>query len=354
MKLTKRIIAMVLCLLMISSGTVNVLATENPDIVIAETPACAECSQTEGHLDTCSFYVAPISTGCAECGEAEGHLDTCSEYVAPASPCPTCGVEGCTSGHENWCVHCKVDNCGLTHEKCDKCLTTDCKNPHEQWCEHCRQDNCGKTHVVCDECSTVDGHLEACTKNVPAEPTKCDFCGMEGTHAEGCHAVNPCATCGQLRCLVTHENWCAVCNTENCGQTHVTCDECTGVDGHNDGCSKKETTPVGCPNCGEAEGHKDTCPQYVAPVLDQLLAAETLEAMFATMMLEENKAGVYELDYDELTALLARVEELYAAIENPTEDENDYYDLLMETFNVMRICPDCEGEMGEVKRQWFG
>ena len=64
---------------------------------------CTECNQTEGHLDSCSQYVAPTEetveptttpteapteptvsgndvVGCTECGQTEGHTTECSQY----------------------------------------------------------------------------------------------------------------------------------------------------------------------------------------------------------------------------------------------------------------------------------
>lgn len=107
---------------------------------------CEECGGSDAHTDTCSFnIVAPLTTetpaettqptteptteptttptettgetvsgndvGCTECGETEGHLDTCSQYVAPVETCEHCGVE-LTEG----AVH--LDTC-LTHCTCE-------------------------------------------------------------------------------------------------------------------------------------------------------------------------------------------------------------------------------------------
>ena len=54
-----------------------------------------------------------------------------------------------------------------------------------------------------------------------------------------------------------------------------------------------------------------------------------------------------DMNYDELTALMEHVEELYAALENPTVDDEDYYLLLKDAFGPLLVCPDCFGEMGE-------
>lgn len=56
---------------------------------------CTECNQTEGHLESCSQYVAPTEetteptvsgndvVGCTECNAMEGHTTECSQYEAP-------------------------------------------------------------------------------------------------------------------------------------------------------------------------------------------------------------------------------------------------------------------------------
>lgn len=125
MKLMKRVTALFLCCLMLSSGPISAFATEgvsDNDVVVETTTTtetaevCEECGGSDAHTDTCSLnIIAPLTTGtptvttgpaitstettgatvsgndvgCTECGETEGHLDTCSQYVAPG--CAECG-----------------------------------------------------------------------------------------------------------------------------------------------------------------------------------------------------------------------------------------------------------------------
>ena len=116
MKKAKRILAFALCLLMLNSNVISTtaFATVSGNDVVVETTistlitetttetttqttteptttpteadvatGCIECGQIEGHLDTCSQYVAPA--GCTECTQTEGHEETCSQYVDSAS-----------------------------------------------------------------------------------------------------------------------------------------------------------------------------------------------------------------------------------------------------------------------------
>ena len=54
-------------------------AEEGADVP-TETQGCAECTSADGHLPTCSQYVAPV-IGCGECKQETGHALTCSQYV---------------------------------------------------------------------------------------------------------------------------------------------------------------------------------------------------------------------------------------------------------------------------------
>ena len=145
MKLMKRATAQLLCFLMLTNGPISAFATEGADDVVVETTTttetvetCEECGGSDAHTDDCSFnIVAPLTTeapdetteptttptvvteptvttgsaistdpvGCTECNQTEGHLDTCSQYVAPTEAtteptvsrnaevgCPECGA----------------------------------------------------------------------------------------------------------------------------------------------------------------------------------------------------------------------------------------------------------------------
>lgn len=72
MKLMKRVTALFLCFLMLTSGTISAFATESVsdnDVVVETTTtteteaSCEECGGSDAHTDTCSFnIVAPLTT----------------------------------------------------------------------------------------------------------------------------------------------------------------------------------------------------------------------------------------------------------------------------------------------------
>ena len=57
MKMLKRVTALFLCFLMLNSGPLNAFATEDGS---GNDAGCTGCTQTEGHLETCSKYEAPV------------------------------------------------------------------------------------------------------------------------------------------------------------------------------------------------------------------------------------------------------------------------------------------------------
>lgn len=73
-----------------------------------------------------------------------------------------------------------------------------------------------------------------------------------------------------------------------------------------------------------------------------LITAQTLEEMFSMMMAEENRSAVYALTYPEILVLREKVNELYAAIEVPTADDDEYKEMLLETLMYL---PNGEGSM---------
>lgn len=153
MKLMKRATALLLCFLMLTNGPISAFATEGADDVVVETTTttetvetCEECGGSDAHTDDCSFnIVAPLTTeapdetteptttptvvteptvttgsaistdpvGCTECNQTEGHLESCSQYVAPTEETtePTvsgndvvgCTECGATEGHLETC-----------------------------------------------------------------------------------------------------------------------------------------------------------------------------------------------------------------------------------------------------------
>ena len=110
MKLMKRATALLLCFLMLTNGPLNAFATEgvsDNDVAVETTTetetaeVCEECGGSDAHTETCSFnIVTPLTTktpdetteptvsgndvvGYTECGATEGHLESCTQYEAP-------------------------------------------------------------------------------------------------------------------------------------------------------------------------------------------------------------------------------------------------------------------------------
>lgn len=104
----------------------------------------------------------PVQTFADEGAPADVTLSqSVTEPVATAEtePCPTCGVEGCTSEHLNWCDVCKKDDCGVDHtvvvEPCTICGVEGCEKTHIK-CTVCSEYDCTLQHVYCDVCEDYD------------------------------------------------------------------------------------------------------------------------------------------------------------------------------------------------------
>ena len=181
--------------------------------------------------------------------------------------------------------------------------------------------------TACSECGLEDGHAEICSQYEAPASSACTECGMESGHAEICSLYEAPAAEG--------------------------CSECGAKEGHAETCSQYEApAPVGCAECGQEEGHTETCSQYEdetpAPsVYDQLIGSPSLESFRAVLLAAENREAVLALTAEEIEILMAYIEELYAAIEDPTEDEDYFYEELIETLTYLPAmeCPEC-GEFG--------
>ena len=161
MKLTRRITALFLCLLMLGSMLVyavgeNGLPCENcgqtgehAEGCVFGLETCAECSAIGGHAETCSLYVAPVVPACT-CGtETEEHAVECALYVAPAPVC-TCGTE--TEEH--------AVECPLYVEPAPVCT---CGTETEEHAVECPL-YVEAAPEVCTECGAEEGHAETCSQ----------------------------------------------------------------------------------------------------------------------------------------------------------------------------------------------
>ena len=183
--------------------------------------------------------------------------------IATETACPTCGTVGCTSEHLTWCPECKVDDCGKTHVFCEICQKNDCGQNH---CPTCGTIDCIKEHKECDKCGTMD-------------------------------------------CTADHTNWCNICKADNCGKTHVYCETCQKYD------------------CGE--NHNATEPteaetELQPTVYELLMAAETVEELYALLYEQEYIYDLESMSTEELEALDNHADQIYS----PETDDAELYEMI--------------------------
>ena len=159
----KRILALMLtAVLLINNVPVSVLAEQAP-------AAPAEISLEPGadSLEGAGAAVMPVDEPVAE-------------------PCPTCGVEGCTSEHLNWCDVCKKDDCGVDHtvvaEPCPICGVEGCEKTHIK-CTVCPEYDCTLQHVYCDVCEDYDCGVDHTRLPVTSTGPSEDYSGDVGKFA---------------------------------------------------------------------------------------------------------------------------------------------------------------------------
>lgn len=174
--------------------------------------------------------------------------------------------------------------------------------------------------------ATTQATTVATTEATTAPTVLCDKCGTTESNEDG-----------------------TVKHAEDCETLKPLCDKCNATKNATDDIIHAEDCITNC-ICGTEDGtHIDkNCRFYVAPpVYDQLAAAKTLADFRAIMMAEENRDAVWNLTAEEITNLIAEVEALYAAVENPTQDDKDLHEELIETLNYLPAmeCPEC-GEFG--------
>jgi len=309
----KRILALVLSVALLMSTVPGTIATSaasdssttqvvldntsptetNPSDVIV----CENCG-AEGHTDE-------DCEACTECKQVGTHAEGCT--LTPLTdgtepqPCTTCGVTGCTSTHENWCAECQKDDCGVDH-------TTEPTTP---------------SNTVSGNDADTEPTTEPATQPT-TEPTmtNCEYCGVALTE----DAVH----------------------TDDC-LTNCTCEPVEGV--HQGDCVFAPEVKT-CEHCGveltEETEHTEDCPLYVAPLIDQLLAVQDLNALYDLVFVQDNAAVAYaaaDLAYDELEEVVAHIEALYAAEEDPDDILTERYEMLVEVMTSYMECPDC-GEAG--------
>ena len=78
-------------------------------------------------------------------------------------------------------------------------------------------------------------------------------------------------------------------------------------------------------------------------IYDNLLWTESLESFWQIMMAEENRDAVLGLSNEQIISLKEKVNELYGNIENPSSDDTEYKENLIETLNILpeAECLEC-------------
>lgn len=180
----KRLLALLLCVALCVPNSLISMAAQSTDVITVDAEeteeSCEECQQTEGHLETCSKYVAPENDGfksessvCEECQAEEGHLETCSQYVNQEEVVAECEECKQTEGHLETCSKYVAPD---EVTGCEEC------NQSEGHLETCSQYAAPETEApLCEKCNAVedeDGnvvHEENCELYIPAEESLKDI-----------------------------------------------------------------------------------------------------------------------------------------------------------------------------------
>lgn len=90
-------------------------------------------------------------------------------------------------------------------------------------------------------------------------------------------------------------------------------------------------------------------PSNEQAVFDILIEQPDLESLYNKLfeLAETDIDSLYAMTTDELERLKSRTDELYAAISNSTDMDNESYSMLMEMWDILSTCPDCGLENGE-------
>ena len=165
---------------------------------------------------------------------------------------------------------------------------------------------------LCSECGLSEGHLEECSSyEIPKEIED------EEDEVEEVNNDNSCI-CDSIYHI--HEDTCPL-------YVEIETEE-----------SKKECT------C-DLEVHSEDCPLFeeidVIWTLDLLVEIKSLNELYE--IIYENGAIIDDFTNNEKESLIVRIEELYNSIENPTENDIQMRDYLVNLLNsyIIEICEDC-------------
>lgn len=155
-------------------------------------------------------------------------------------------------------------------------------------CSVCGLDECVCTSEVCPDCGQTE-----CV----CPPEVCPTCGEE----ECVCPPEVCPDCGEAECDSQHENWCDICEKDNCGEDHSL-----------------------MPADDDGEGGEPTPTFY-----DELMAAQALYQLYELMTNEGNSDKIGALTIDELKAVKTKAEELYT---------NDYDHSASDDYEKKYVC----------------
>ena len=310
MKMNNRLLSLILVVVMIlGMFPLSAIATdENHTHEVTHIEGCsAECA-VEGCACTC--HVPAHIEGCsAECA-VEGCTCTCHQpmFVSddPAKACTQCdGIfaeDGVTVVHNPTCpTRCSCTPVDGVHvapcvfavkedapcEKCNAVKNADGTIKHETTCEKVQ-------------------YVPTCTGKLP-----CSVEGCTNTHCTGDAATCPIAECECKKPL------CDKCKATKDGETIV----------HEENCLSK----CKCEAVIEGVHSNWECPFYVKPVKtlsEKLLEINNLSDLLIEACKEENYESILTLTADEVTALRARAEALYAAGDASKDDLDGFLAIL--------------------------
>ena len=224
-------------------------------------------------------------------------------------------------------------------------------------------------HLICDECGKAGGHSEDCSFYIDTATNSnaikdddvddCECGGTDGNHFSGCEfyvAIDEC-NCDFIDGI--HANTCPeykeVDETPACeceGDIHdVDCplyeevDDKPGNDSVYDVDDDVEIIIV-C-TCGtETETHDVTCGLYEEPVIDFKYLNDIQDFYEFFEIIYKNPDIIEDLTNDEKEELILKTDELFVLVIEPSEEDNDKYNYLINLINsyIVIICDEC-GQM---------
>lgn len=222
MKTMKRITALLLCSLMLSSGPLNAFATNmsgNDALIETTSPSvCTECGGSDAHTDSCSFYsngsldaVIPDeisedddTTTCSYCGQADGHVVGCFATFTEI---------GRTAAFVEYPVTLYY-NPGTDPENCKSFEASSFSDDFVFTVQYSFPGEDGITWYMLDtENWDIFADTEEVYSYVPSTSVTFDLETEDTTST-------PCAICGALDCMTAHL-YCDICKQFDCGQTHT-------------------------------------------------------------------------------------------------------------------------------------